>query len=78
MTGFMWLISVAAVVRVTAGFKITVRSLVIAVSSLKPLALSSLYPKKREKERSEEVTSLKNRVPTQTQKTAGVGEDQRE
>ncbi len=78
VTGFMWLISVAAVVRVTAGFKITVRSLVIAVSSLNPLALSSLYPKKREKEWTKEVTSLKKRVPTQTQKSAGVGEDQRE
>lgn len=61
VTGFMWLISVAAVVWVTIGFKTTVRPLVIAVSSLKPLALSSLY---REKERTKEVASLEKCIAT--------------
>lgn len=79
VTGFKWLISVAALVRVTVGFETTVRPLVITVSSLKPLALSSLYPKReRERTGTDQRSGKPWELCSPTQRTAGVREDQRE
>ncbi len=49
VTGFMWLISVAAVVRVTTGFQITVRSLSLSLWALWILLRFLPFIQKREK-----------------------------